>query len=61
MKTSTDLKLSDMFILYIKHCLFFKSNDRVHKIMGFFGWLSIITFSYAMIQLYLLSQVLTQH
>lgn len=50
-----------MFILYIKHCLLFKSNDRIHKIMGVFGWLSVITFSYAMVQLYLISQALTQH
>lgn len=61
MKTSTNLKLSGMFTLYIKQCLLFKSHDRIHKVMGFFGWLSIVTFSYAMIQLYLLSQAIAQY
>lgn len=59
--TSPHLTLFSMFVLYIKQCLLFKSNNRVHITMGIFGWLSVITFTYAMIQLYLITQLLMQH
>jgi hypothetical protein len=61
MKTAIDINLMDMVVLYIKECLLFKSDNRLHKIMGVFGWLSIIAFSYAMLQVYLITQALANH
>lgn len=37
--------------LFITDCLFFRSQARTDKILGFFGWLSILLFIYSVVQI----------
>lgn len=37
--------------LYIQHCLLFRSNQPLDKILGVFGWLSFALLGYAIVQI----------
>ncbi|GIV37941.1 MAG: hypothetical protein KatS3mg032_2320 [Cyclobacteriaceae bacterium] len=41
----------EMLRLFFTDCLLFKSSSLTNKILGFFGWFSILLFVYSVVQL----------